>query len=75
MARHEYVDSYANGVVRWRALPHKDTLAPRMYHGIERGGEEPHKKTGEYTCEIAYGITSRTTEQADPDHPKCTGRL
>ncbi len=31
---------------------------------IER--ESIQKKTGQYTCEIAYGLTSRTSEQADP---------
>jgi predicted transposase YbfD/YdcC len=28
--------------------------------------ESTDKKTGEYSCEIAYGITSRTAEQASP---------
>lgn len=28
--------------------------------------ETTHKKSGEYSSEIAYGITSRTPEQADP---------
>jgi predicted transposase YbfD/YdcC len=31
---------------------------------IER--ESIQKKTGQYTCEIAYGLTSRTPELADP---------
>lgn len=29
--------------------------------------EATYKKTGEYTFEIAYGITSRTSEQAKPE--------
>ena len=28
--------------------------------------ESTDKKSGEYSCDIAYGITSRTLEQADP---------
>ena len=32
------------------------------------------KKTGEYSCEIAYGITSRTPEQADPESVLLTNR-
>jgi predicted transposase YbfD/YdcC len=28
--------------------------------------ETTNKKSGEYSCEIAYGITSRTPHQADP---------
>jgi predicted transposase YbfD/YdcC len=36
--------------------------------------EATYKKTGEYTCEIAYGITSRTTEQADPERILATNR-
>jgi len=31
---------------------------------IER--ESIQKKTGQYTCEVAYGLTSRIPEQADP---------
>jgi predicted transposase YbfD/YdcC len=29
--------------------------------------ETTYKKTGKYSCEIAYGITSQTPEQADPE--------
>ena len=36
--------------------------------------EATYKKTGEYTCEIAYGITSRTAEQADPENVLATNR-
>ena len=36
--------------------------------------EATYKKTGEYTCEIAYGITSRTAEQADPESVLATNR-
>jgi predicted transposase YbfD/YdcC len=32
------------------------------------------KKTGKYSCEIAYGITSRTAEQADPQRVLATNR-
>ena len=32
------------------------------------------KKTGKYSCEIAYGITSRTPEQADPKRVLTTNR-
>ena len=32
------------------------------------------KKTGKYSCEIAYGITSRTPEQADPKRVLATNR-
>jgi predicted transposase YbfD/YdcC len=32
------------------------------------------KKTGKYSCEIAYGITSRTAEQADPKRVLATNR-
>jgi hypothetical protein len=28
--------------------------------------ESTNKKNGEYSCEIAYGITGRAAEQADP---------
>jgi predicted transposase YbfD/YdcC len=36
--------------------------------------ESTDKKTGEYSCEIAYGITSRTAEQADPQRVLATNR-
>jgi predicted transposase YbfD/YdcC len=36
--------------------------------------EFTEKKTGEYSCEIAYGITSRTPEQADPQGVLATNR-
>lgn len=36
--------------------------------------EVTFKKTGEYACEIAYGITSHTTEQADPERVLVTNR-
>jgi predicted transposase YbfD/YdcC len=36
--------------------------------------ESTKKKTGEYSCEIAYGITSRTPEQADPQGVLATNR-
>ncbi len=32
------------------------------------------KKTGEYSCDIAYGITSRTAEQADAQRVLATNR-
>ena len=32
------------------------------------------KKTGKFSCEIAYGITSRTPEQADPQRVLATNR-
>ena len=32
------------------------------------------KKTGKYSCDIAYGITSRTPEQADPQRVLATNR-
>jgi len=32
------------------------------------------KKNGEYFCEIAYGVTSRTPEQADPQRVLATNR-
>jgi len=36
--------------------------------------QSTNKKTGEYSCEIAYGITSRTPEQADPQKVLATNR-
>jgi len=36
--------------------------------------ESTNKKTGEYSCEIAYGITSRPPEQADPQRVLATNR-
>jgi len=36
--------------------------------------EFTEKKTGHYSCEIAYGITSRTPEQADPQRVLATTR-
>lgn len=39
---------------------------------IER--ETTNKKTGETSCEVAYGITSRTPEQADPEKVLITNR-
>ena len=36
--------------------------------------ESINKKTGEYSCEIAYGITSRSPEQADPQRVLATNR-
>jgi hypothetical protein len=32
------------------------------------------KKTGKYSCEFAYGITSRTPEQADPERVLAVNR-
>jgi len=36
--------------------------------------EVTYKKTGEYTSEIAYGITSRTSEEATPENILATNR-
>jgi|TARA_B100001971_G_scaffold211682_1_gene239944 predicted transposase YbfD/YdcC len=36
--------------------------------------EFTHKKTGKHSCDIAYGITSRTPEQADPERVLITNR-
>jgi predicted transposase YbfD/YdcC len=36
--------------------------------------ESTEKKTGEYSCDIAYGITSRSPEQADPQQLLATNR-
>jgi len=36
--------------------------------------ETTKKKSGEYSCEIAYGITSRTPHQADPKRVLTTNR-
>jgi predicted transposase YbfD/YdcC len=36
--------------------------------------ETTNKKSGEFSCEFAYGITSRTPEQADPEHVLATNR-
>ena len=36
--------------------------------------ESTNKKTGKYSCEIAYGITSRSPEQADPQRVLETNR-
>ena len=36
--------------------------------------ESTDKKTGEHSCEVAYGITSRTPEQADPQRVLTTNR-
>lgn len=36
--------------------------------------ESTNKKTGEYSCEIAYGINSRTPQQADPQSVLATNR-
>lgn len=36
--------------------------------------ESTDKKTGEHSCEIAYGITSRPPEQADPQRVLATNR-
>ena len=36
--------------------------------------EATDKKSGEYSCDIAYGITSRTPEQADPQRVLSTNR-
>jgi predicted transposase YbfD/YdcC len=36
--------------------------------------EFTNKKTGKYSCEIAYGITSRTPQQADPQRVLTTNR-
>jgi predicted transposase YbfD/YdcC len=36
--------------------------------------ESTDKKTGAYSCEIAYGITSRTPKQADPQRVLATNR-
>ncbi|MCP4528227.1 MAG: ISAs1 family transposase [Aestuariibacter sp.] len=36
--------------------------------------ESTNKKTGKYSCEIAYGITSRTPEKADPQRVLATNR-
>jgi len=36
--------------------------------------ESTNKKTGKYSCEIAYGITSRSPEQADPQRVLDTNR-
>jgi len=36
--------------------------------------ESTDKKSGKYSCEIAYGITSRTPEQADAQHVLATNR-
>jgi hypothetical protein len=36
--------------------------------------ESTDKKSGEYSCEIAYGITSRTPEQADAQHVLAVNR-
>jgi predicted transposase YbfD/YdcC len=36
--------------------------------------ETTNKKSGEYSCEIAYGITSRTPHQADPKRVLATNR-
>lgn len=39
---------------------------------VER--ESTNKKTGKYSCELAYGIASKTPEQADPQHVLATNR-
>jgi len=39
---------------------------------VER--EATNKKTGEYSCEIAYGITSRTPDQADSERVLAVNR-
>jgi len=36
--------------------------------------EATNKKTGEYSCEIAYGITSRAPDQADPERVLAVNR-
>ena len=36
--------------------------------------ESTDKKSGQYSCEIAYGITSRTPDQADPQRVLATNR-
>lgn len=36
--------------------------------------ETTNKKTGEYSCEISYGITSRTPDQSDPKAVLATNR-
>ena len=36
--------------------------------------ESTNKKTGKYSCDIAYGITSRTPDQADPQCVLATNR-
>jgi predicted transposase YbfD/YdcC len=36
--------------------------------------ESTDKKSGQYSCEIAYGITSRTSQQADPQRVLATNR-
>jgi len=36
--------------------------------------ETTNKKTGEDTSEVAYGITSQTPQQADPEHLLCINR-
>lgn len=36
--------------------------------------ESTDKKTGKYSCDIAYGVTSRTPEQADPKSVLATNR-
>jgi len=36
--------------------------------------ETTNKKSGEFSCESAYGITSRTPEQADPERVLATNR-
>jgi len=36
--------------------------------------ERTDKKNGQYSCEIAYGITSRAPEQADPQRVLATNR-
>ena len=36
--------------------------------------ESTNKKTGKYSCEIAYGITSRSPEEADPQRVLDTNR-
>jgi len=47
---------------------------PHVRQAFVTQREFTNKKTGEYSCEIAYDITSRTPEQADPQSVLATNR-
>jgi predicted transposase YbfD/YdcC len=47
---------------------------PHLQQAFVIQRESTNKKTGEVSCDIAYGITSRTPEQADPQRLLATNR-
>lgn len=59
----------------WTTTELNDYLEfPRVGQAFFVQRESTDKKSGEYSCDFAYGITSQTPEQADPKRVLTTNR-